>query len=189
MSQPFPASSLRNAALLYGVMTVVAVLLALPLERGLSVLALPESPVAWLIGLAAGALLLAATWLTERLWPRFRALGNTMAAQLGPITVRQALLLAVLSGIGEEALFRGPLQAALGVVAATVLFAALHGLGNRRLWPWPLFAAVAGAVFAALAWQFHSPWPGAVAHVVVNAVNLRRLGQRYSRGAATGTDV
>ncbi len=189
MSQPFPASSLRNAALLYGAMTGLAVLLALPLEHGLRVLALPASPLDLLVGLAAGVLLLAATGLAERFWPRFRALGDTMAAQLGPITPLRALLLALLSGIGEEALFRGPLQAALGVVAATVLFAALHGLGNRRLWPWPLFAAFAGGMFAALAWQFHSPWPGAVAHVVVNAVNLRRLGQRYSRRAATGTDV
>lgn len=179
MSQAFPASSLRNAALLYGGMTLLALLLALPMRQGLAILALPASPLAWLAGLVAGLLLLGAAFLAERMWPRFAQLGETMAAMLGPIAVKQALLLGLLSGIGEEALFRGPLQAALGPVLATLLFAALHGLGNRRLWPWPLFAALAGGIFAWLAWQFHSPWPAALAHVVVNAVNLRRLGLRY----------
>jgi membrane protease YdiL (CAAX protease family) len=179
VSQAFPASSLRNAALLYGGMTLLAVLLAWPMRQGIAVLAPPASPFAWLAGLAAGLLLLAVTALAERMWLRFKQLGETMASMLGPITVPQALLLGLLSGIGEESLFRGPLQVALGPVLATLLFAALHGLGNRRLWPWPLFAALAGGVFAWLAWQFHSPWPAAVAHVVVNAVNLRRLGLRY----------
>ena len=186
---PFPASSLRNAALLYGGMTALAVALALPLRAGLAVFTLPDLPLAWLAGLTGGLLLLAISWLAERVWPRFRALGDTMAALLGPVTPGQAALLALLSGIGEEALFRGPIQIALGPLAATLLFAGLHGLGNRRLWPWPLVALLAGALFAALAWQFHSLWPGAVAHVVVNAVNLRRLGLRYTPRAASGTDV
>ncbi len=189
MSQAFPASSLRNATLLYGAMTLLAALLTVPMHAGLAILAVPNSPLAWLAGLAAGVLLLAATWLTERLWPRFQALGNKMAQLLGPVSRQQAWWLAVLSGIGEESLFRGPLQVALGPVPATLLFAAAHGLGNRRLWPWPLFALVAGGVFAWLAWHFHSPWPSAVAHIVVNAVNLRRLGQRYGRLDPPGTHV
>ena len=187
MSEPFPASSLRNASLLYGGMTALAVVLSLLTARGIGLLAPPTSPFAWLAGLAAGVLVLAATALAERLWPRFAELGTTMAELLGPVSIRQALGLALLSGMGEEALFRGPLQAALGPVLATLLFAALHGLGNRRLWPWPLFAALAGGVFAALAWYFRSPWPAAVAHVVVNAVNLRRLGARYAAAASSGT--
>lgn len=189
MSQAFPATSLRNAALLYGGMSVLAVLAALPLAAGLTVFALPQSPWAWPAGLAAGLALLLSTWLAEWLWPRFAALATTMAEMVGPVTWQQALVLAILSGVGEEALFRGPLQAATGPLLATLLFAGLHGLGNRRLWPWPLFALLAGAVFAWLAWQFHSPWPGCLAHVVVNAVNLRRLGKRYAATAAAGPDV
>ena len=189
MPRPFPASSVRNAALLYGAMTLVAGLACLPLRAGLQVLALPTAPLAWLAGLGGGALLLAASALLERLWPTFHRLGDTMAQLLGPVSAPRALALALLSGIGEEALFRGPLQVALGPLPATLAFAALHGLGNRRLWPWPLFALAAGSVFAALAWHFHSPWPGALAHVVVNAVNLRRLGARYAHGSTSGSDV
>ncbi len=186
MSHDFPASSIRNAALLYGGMTVLAIVASLPLPGRLSALALPDAPSAWLWGLLAGGALLVLTVVTERFWPRFQTLGDTMAAMLGPISAGRALVLAVLSGIGEEALFRGPVQVAAGPVVATLVFAGLHGLGNRRLWPWPIFAALAGCIFAALAWHFHSPWPGAVAHAVVNAVNLRRLGERYERGVNAG---
>ena len=186
MSQPFPASSLRNAALLYGGMFFVAVVANEWISPPQPSLALPEAAAAWPVGLLAGLLLLLATYAAERFWPQFSSLADTMSGMLGPVTSLQALLLAALSGVGEEALFRGPLQVAVGPILATLLFAALHGLGNRRLWPWPLFALLAGGVFAWLAWRFRSPWPGAVAHAVVNAVNLRRLGQRYERRVAAG---
>ena len=187
MSETFPASSVRNAALLYGGMTAAAALATAVVPGARAALALPHETSAWLAGALAGAGLIAATWLAERTWRRFAALGDTMAAMLGPVTAAQALQLALWSGVGEEAVFRGPVQVALGPFAATLLFAALHGLGNRRLWPWPLFALVAGAVFAWLAWHFQSPWPGALAHSVVNAVNLRRLGRRYARRASSGS--
>lgn len=189
MRQPFPATSLGNALALYGAMTAVAAALALVFAPGLRLFALPTSPLAWPSGIGAGLGLVAASRAAERWLPAFRRLGDRMAAQIGPVSRSRALALAVLSGVGEEALFRGPLQVLLGPLLATLLFASLHGLGQRRLWPWPVFAAVAGGVFAALTAQFQSIWPAVAAHVVVNALNLRRLGARWGDERAPGSHV
>ena len=181
MSEQFPASSIRHAALLYGAMLLCALGVAWWLPALRPAFGLPTTPRAWLLGLGAGLGLVLLSWLTERAWPAFDALGNQFAQLLGPVGVGRAFVLAVLSGVGEEALFRGVLQTWLGPVWPTLVFAALHGLGQRRLWPWPLFALLAGAVFAGLTAWTGSLWPACLAHIVVNATNLRRLGLRYHR--------
>lgn len=175
----FPATSLRMALLLYGGMALLAVGLAWILPKGLTIFRLPPAPLPWLTGLLAGLLLVLLSALLERLWPRFAQLGQTLTDLLGPISLPRALLLGLLSGVAEEMLFRGPLQEFLGPLLATLVFAGLHGMGNRHLWPWPLFALGAGGFFAGLTAHFDTLWPAAVAHVVVNALNLRRLGARY----------
>jgi membrane protease YdiL (CAAX protease family) len=87
-----------------------------------------------------------------------------------------------LSGLAEEALFRGPVQYVAGLWLTSLGFGLLHGGSRRELWPWTLFAMVAGLAFGELTRRYGSPWPATLAHVLVNAVNLRRLG-RYQREA------
>src|SRR5688572_28036196 len=85
-------------------------------------------PIAWRVaaGLATGAALVAAS----RIWTAKTAAGRALAAELarvlGPLSPGRAWLFAGVSGLAEEAFFRGALQPQVGLVAATLLFAAVH---------------------------------------------------------------
>jgi membrane protease YdiL (CAAX protease family) len=189
-----PRLTLRIAALFYGVLFAIAVawagltrpgvhlLFAMPAER-----ALPW----WLAGLLTSLALIGLTAILESRSASLRRVGAELAEIVAPITWTRAVALALLSGVAEEALFRGPLQfgmvAALGLPMGYALtslgFALLHGGVKPRYLPWSTFALLAGLTFGGLALAYGSPWPAALAHVVVNAVNLRRLA-RYVQGEA-----
>ncbi len=104
-----------------------------------------------------------------------RKLEDELRRMLGPVELREVVALALLSGFAEELFFRGAVQAAFGWVAATVLFTVLHTGNGRSFRLWTLFAAIAGLVFAGLVIWRESLLSAMVAHIVVNAVNLRHL--------------
>jgi membrane protease YdiL (CAAX protease family) len=178
----------------YAAMLFVAVVLAAFTEPGLALLSAPPSltralpgdiPLPWWVaGLATGLLLVAVSRLAERLWPAMRRLARELSATLGPVSVGQALIWAAASGLAEEALFRGSVQYGLGYVPASLIFALLHGGLSRRLVAWSTFALLAGLSFGLLVEAFGSIWPAVVAHVVVNAINLRRLGRSDQASAS-----
>lgn len=141
---------------------------------------------AWGSAVAVGLLLLALGSALEWRWQPMRRLTADLQALLGPIEPTQALVWAVASGVGEELLFRGPLLVWLGPWASSVLFGLLHGGMSRRLWAWSVFATLAGLAFAALTLHSGSVWPAALAHAIVNAVNLTRLGRRAAAAASDG---
>jgi membrane protease YdiL (CAAX protease family) len=131
-----------------------------------------------LLGVAAGLLVLAFWALTARFLPVARRLEEQLATVLGPLRAADAVALAVLSGFAEELFFRGAMQGSWGWLIATVLFALLHSGPGPAFRFWTLFAAVAGGLFGGLmAWRGNLLAP-VVAHVLVNAVNLRRLASR-----------
>lgn len=157
------------------------------LRQGVIPLSLFLDPGSWWVdlglGIAAGALLLAFWWGAERVFPLARELGEKLAAILGPVSTTDAVALALLSGFAEELFFRGAVQTAWGWVAATVLFALLHSGPGPAFRFWTLFALVAGALLGGLmAWRGNLLAP-VVGHVLVNAVNLRRLASRSSDSA------
>lgn len=130
------------------------------------------------LGVAAGYALVAASRVATERTRAGRALAEELSALLGPLSEGRALGFALASGLAEEAFFRGALQPRVGLLAATVLFAAAHYVPRPGLRAWSLFALVAGALFGAL---YH--WTGdllasAVAHAVVNGLNLRWLARR-----------
>ncbi len=132
----------------------------------------------WAAGVGLGLILTLATWVAEPLWPALRRLTRELAGLIGRRPWWDTLALAGLSSVAEEALFRGPMQHALGYVVTSVLFALVHGGPTRRTYAWGTFALVAGLSFGLLAEAYGSIWPGVVAHFVVNAINLRRLSHR-----------
>src|SRR5262245_9216219 len=135
------------------------------------------------VGLAAGLLLLAVWWIAERRFALARELEARLAGVLGPLTLSEAIALALLSGFAEELFFRGAVQATLGWAAATLLFALLHSGPGRAFRLWSLFALLAGGIFGGLmAWRGNLLGP-AVGHFLVNAVNLRRLASRFGDSA------
>jgi len=129
-------------------------------------------------GLATGAALVAAS----RAWTARTASGRALAAELGrllgPLSPGRAFALALVSGLAEEAFFRGALQPRVGFLAATVLFAAAHFVPTPQLRSWALFALAAGAAFGALFLVTGDLLAPVLAHALVNGLNLRWLGER-----------
>lgn len=169
---------------LYGAMTLAGLALswwrdeplvsragALPIEH--------VSPVVASLGLGL-ALALATTvstrWLVARGgWAR------TLRAQMRPFlagaTSTQLSFLAVLSGVAEEVFFRGALQPWLGLLATSLAFGLLHVGPTRAFLPWTLWAIVMGALFGLIVHATGELAGAIVAHVAINAVNLRLVAQ------------
>lgn len=113
-------------------------------------------------------------------------LGRLMQTQ--GIRHHQALLLALLSGVGEEVFFRGALQNALGggwpgVVLQAAAFTALHPVPDRRAWSYPLFVFLGGLMFGAAYLLTGSLLPGMLAHYLHNARGFYELLDRQERQA------
>ncbi|GIW27876.1 MAG: CAAX amino protease [Meiothermus sp.] len=105
-------------------------------------------------------------------------LGTLMRAQ--GISHHQALLLALVSGVGEEVFFRGALQNALlggwpGVLLQAVVFTALHPVPDQRAWSYPLFIFLGGLMFGSAYLLTGSLLPGMLAHYLHNARGFYEL--------------
>jgi membrane protease YdiL (CAAX protease family) len=84
--------------------------------------------------------------------------------------------------VAEETLFRGPIHALLGLWPTALLFGLSHGGLRPGMRVWAAFAVLAGVLLGLLADVSGSIWPGVLAHLLVNAVNMHRL-RRYLRPA------
>ncbi|MEM9558281.1 MAG: CPBP family intramembrane glutamic endopeptidase [Acidobacteriota bacterium] len=135
-------------------------------------------------GLGAGALLLGLWALARRLLPAVRALEDGLAALIGRLDPSEAFALAVISGLAEEFVFRAVLLSDLGPWISLALFTVLHTGPGRIYLLWTAFAALAGALFTLLVLWSGDLLPAILAHVVVNAVNLRYLSARMPAESA-----
>jgi membrane protease YdiL (CAAX protease family) len=172
------------ALLFYG--TLFAAALAWSLWSGRSVFyasqAAAERGVVPLLDTALGLAVAAATVGLSRRVERTRwgdAMGRALAELLGKRSLRECIVLAVASGVAEETFFRGVLQPALGWLLASLIFGLIHFAPKRELLPWTGFALAAGLVLGALFESTGNLVAPIVAHVGINAVNLRRLVSRY----------
>jgi membrane protease YdiL (CAAX protease family) len=126
-------------------------------------------------GLGAGLLMVAASRAATGRFEWAAQLAEEFRGLIGRLKAREALAVALMSGIAEEALFRGVLQSALGLWLAAAIFGVLHIGPNKRFLPWTGMAFVAGLVFGGLfAWTGNLLAP-ILAHVTVNYLNLRFL--------------
>ena len=178
---------LGTATLFYGALVLVAATIGALLGRNVFALGGPLAP-NLALGVATACGTVISGLLAYKVFPVFRKLSEELAPLVVDGTRRRDLLvLAALSGVGEEALFRGALQPEIGIVATSLLFGALHVGPDRRYLLWTLWAVGAGFLFGAL-----YEWTGGilapvVAHALHNAVTL--LLWRHSRkagGAAVG---
>jgi membrane protease YdiL (CAAX protease family) len=132
-----------------------------------------------LIGLVGAGLLLVLSYFFEDWFPSFRELKAFVMRFLGPVSAPTAIYLALLTGVGEELLFRGTLQPFAGLVVTSVLFGLLHMGKDGLVSAWSVWALVAGLL---LGWMFDetgSLWPPIIAHFVVNAVSIMNLRRAY----------
>lgn len=183
---PPPRTWVRLALAFYGAMAAVAWLwreawLGEPL-----LYASPEAArvgVRWGLdaglGLAAGVAGVAVSRLLTRKTRAGDRLARALAGALGPLAPRHCLVLALASGLGEEALFRGALQPSLGLLGASLAFGAVHFAPRRDLRPWSLLAFAAGLGLGALFDATGNLVAPVVAHATLNAVNLSYLVREY----------
>ena len=131
-------------------------------------------------GIVAGCAMVALSRVFTRRTQKGDAMARALAEVLGRVSVRDAIVLALLSGVAEEMLFRGLLQPMIGWVAASLLFGAAHIAPRRDLWLWTGTSVVAGFVLGALFAATGNLVAPVVAHFTVNATNLRWLSVHYS---------
>lgn len=95
-----------------------------------------------------------------------------VAIQLGAADI---WLLAALSALGEELLFRGLLQPVIGVWGQAVIFGLLHQLSGPSRWIWATWAAAVGLLFGLLFQLTGSIIGPILAHALINALNMSFL--------------
>ncbi len=105
-------------------------------------------------------------------------LARALAAVLGKLSLAHCVLLAAVSGIAEEAFFRGALQPRIGLLGASLLFGLAHFVPRREFLPWAGFSVAAGFLLGALFSATGNLLAPVVAHALINAVNLRMLSNR-----------
>ena len=125
---------------------------------------------------AVGLLLVVLTRAIER-WEPLARLHTGFGEVLRGITPGSALVIAIVSALGEEILFRGALQPLVGPWLAAAIFGAAHLPIDRNFAAWPLFAFAAGLALGYSATASGSLVAPIVAHFVVNWVHLRRFGR------------
>jgi len=135
-----------------------------------------------LLGLAAASVLLLSWRFAEHFFAPVKELERQLGEMLAGISPGDVLPLALLSGFAEEFFFRGAMQMAWGWPWATAIFALLHTGRQRIFLLWTAFAAIAGLLFALLTEWRGNLLPAILAHVLVNAINLRRVLQKTAPG-------
>jgi membrane protease YdiL (CAAX protease family) len=145
-----------------------------------------------LLGLTFGA---AVALSTRAIVPRFgwaRRLHTELRPIARSVTVRGIVVLAILSALGEELLFRGLLQPWLGLVPQALLFGIVHQIRGPSRWVWVAWAGAVGLAFGVIFGLTGSLVGPIVAHAVINGLNLLYLKshdpepQRRSLGGLLG---
>lgn len=132
------------------------------------------------VGLAVGLLVVLFSRVAQRQFDWARALSSEFQSMLGGFARRDAFMMASMSALGEELLFRGVIQSSFpdpffGVVLTAGIFAALHVGPSKTFLPWTVMAFVVGLMFGALALLTGDLLAPIVAHGVINFLNLREI--------------
>ena len=162
----------RFAALFYGSLTVAAILWSG--LRGLDPRFFGHSAVSSaLLGALTAVATVSLSLLAYRLLPVLREVAEELAPRLVDGADRSSLVLvALFSGIGEEALFRGAIQQEFGLPVASLVFGLTHVGPDRRYLVWTAWAIMAGFLFGALYEVTGGLLAPIVAHSTHNAATL-----------------
>jgi membrane protease YdiL (CAAX protease family) len=104
----------------------------------------------------------------RRLHQEFRPFARQLSA--GDIVI-----LALLSSVAEELLFRGLLQPLIGLVPQALLFGIVHQTRGSSRWVWVLWAGTVGFGLGLVFQLTGSIWGATLAHAMVNGINLSYL--------------
>lgn len=87
------------------------------------------------------------------------------------------IVVVVMSGLGEEILFRGGLQPLVGLLPAAFLFGFSHGGWMRENWAYVLAAGLSGAIFGTVYVFTGDLWTPIIAHSLHNLLSTLLLGR------------
>ncbi len=175
---PVHPDVLLKAGAALGVVMLVAAFAWVNLARGDNLLDALRPAEAWqlLPGLAAGAGFAWLVWALGRRLHAIRAIVRLLEEMLdlSAITFRHVLLFSLLAAVPEELLFRGAMQASLGLLVTAVIFGALHALTRVYF----VYATVAGLFLGGLALLSGQLWLPIGAHFAIDFVTFMLLLQR-----------
>jgi len=127
------------------------------------------------VGLAFGSFLVVASRITVQRFGWARRLHLELRPFARGLSSLGIVVLAVLSSVGEELLFRGLLQPWLGLWPQAILFGLLHQMPGPSRWIWAGWAFLVGLSLGALFELSGSLIGPLVAHALVNGLNLSFL--------------
>ena len=123
------------------------------------------------------------------------AVDEMMLPLLGPFTILDSILVALISGVSEEFLFRGVLQTQLldlgrwlgqsqncyplAVFLSALAFAMAH-FKNKRYLPYTFWAFLVGLLMSYLLYQTGSIYTPMLAHALINFVSINVLRKMYA---------
>jgi len=124
------------------------------------------------IGATLGFIILTANFIGMKFFKPLKDLSHSLQETIGPLNKNEAILLALFSSISEEFMFRGILQAYLGLVPTAIFFGFLHSGPDKKYFVWTVFAIIAGLGFGFVYQLTGDITAPIAAHFIVNAVNL-----------------
>lgn len=127
-------------------------------------------------GVAIGTVFAGLVWVLGKRLSATREIVALLEAtlDLSKIKFHHVVMISLLAAIPEELLFRGAVQASVGVIVASVIFGALHGLTRLYF----AYATFAGLVLGALFIIGGSLWMPIGAHFAIDFVMFMLLLQR-----------
>jgi membrane protease YdiL (CAAX protease family) len=128
-----------------------------------------------MLGVALGGLVV---MLTRPMVARL-AWARALHVELRPfargITTTGIIVLALLSALGEELLFRGLLHPWLGLLPQALIFGLVHQLPGKSRWVWVTWATLMGLALGAMFELTGSLLGPIAAHALINGFNLQYL--------------
>ena len=127
-------------------------------------------------GLGIAFIVIVVDILCERYFDWAREFSSGIRGLVGKLSSGDILLFSLLSGVGEELLFRGVFLPLWGLVVSSVLFGIVHWGGVReKMWIWPIFSGILGFGFGILTLWSGSLLGAIVGHFTINFVNFHRI--------------
>lgn len=133
-----------------------------------------------LIGLCAAAFVIGLSIFSSKNFFWAQLLEDEFSKVLVPLQVWEIALVAFLSGLVEETLFRGAIQPVLGLIPTSLLFGLAHFVPRKVFLPWSAYATFAGFLLGSVAELRGNLFPVILAHCVINFVLILVLNRRRS---------
>lgn len=128
-----------------------------------------------MMGLTVGALIVLSTRVTVARFEWARRLHSELRPIARVMTTQGIVVLALLSALGEELLFRGLLQPWVGIILQALAFGFLHQVRGPSRYVWMTWATAVGLVLGAIFQVTGSLLGPIAAHALVNGLNLAYL--------------